>query len=268
MVVAPKTEHGMRARFHCKDGFSLRGPELLLCSFGNWTGEMPICQEGNSSSLFTVFYAGSTYWDILCWVHILNPLLWRIVTPYHITVYHVSSGVSSCGCLIFHSVYFMIVYQISNDTVSALGRRCRLFCSRCPTTHFLLYKHRWVSKLFLNNFCICDTAISIKQIAHVLCLLCTTQDGKSRIREVYHHLSTLANMIHIGDTDTMIKSVLNVYWYFTKWLISGLSNPLLYVFSVYCPFPGYIDHGKVLLVGNMGLYDYRPYVKKVNITIN
>eukprot|EP00095_Tigriopus_kingsejongensis_P012471 maker-scaffold323_size206388-snap-gene-0.12 protein:Tk12471 transcript:maker-scaffold323_size206388-snap-gene-0.12-mRNA-1 annotation:"hypothetical protein HELRODRAFT_189328" len=32
---------------------------------------------------------------------------------------------------------------------------------------------------------------------------------------------------------------------------------------VYCPFPGYIDNGKVLLVGNMGLYDYRPYVRKV-----
>jgi hypothetical protein len=33
--------------------------------------------------------------------------------------------------------------------------------------------------------------------------------------------------------------------------------------SVYCPFAGYIPNGKVLLVGNMGLYDYRPYVKKV-----
>lgn len=33
--------------------------------------------------------------------------------------------------------------------------------------------------------------------------------------------------------------------------------------SVYCQFPGYIANGKVLLVGNMGLYDYRPYVKKV-----
>jgi len=32
---------------------------------------------------------------------------------------------------------------------------------------------------------------------------------------------------------------------------------------VYCPFPGYIERGKVLLVGNMGLYDYRPYVRKV-----
>ena len=31
--------------------------------------------------------------------------------------------------------------------------------------------------------------------------------------------------------------------------------------AVYCPFPGFIDHGKILLVGNMGLYEYRPYVR-------
>jgi hypothetical protein len=30
---------------------------------------------------------------------------------------------------------------------------------------------------------------------------------------------------------------------------------------VYCPFPGFIDHGKILLVGEMGLYEYRPYVR-------
>ena len=33
--------------------------------------------------------------------------------------------------------------------------------------------------------------------------------------------------------------------------------------ETYCPFPGYLPHGKILLVGNMGLYDYRPYVKKI-----
>ncbi|KAH0552797.1 uncharacterized protein LOC123270429 [Cotesia glomerata] len=33
--------------------------------------------------------------------------------------------------------------------------------------------------------------------------------------------------------------------------------------EVYCAFPGYVPNGKVLLVGNMGVYDYRPYVKKV-----
>lgn len=55
MVLAPKTEHGMKARFKCKDGFNLTGPGgkeitdmnayVLTCSFGNWTGEMPQCQE-------------------------------------------------------------------------------------------------------------------------------------------------------------------------------------------------------------------------------
>lgn len=38
----------------------------------------------------------------------------------------------------------------------------------------------------------------------------------------------------------------------------------MHFIAVYCPFPGYLENGKVLLVGNMGLYDYRPYVKKVN----
>ncbi|XP_023248020.1 uncharacterized protein LOC106641587 isoform X2 [Copidosoma floridanum] len=33
--------------------------------------------------------------------------------------------------------------------------------------------------------------------------------------------------------------------------------------EVYCPFPGYVQNGKVLLVGNMGVYDYRPYVKRI-----
>jgi len=55
MVLAPKTEHGMKARFKCKDGFNLTGPGgkevidlndyILTCSFGNWTGETPFCQE-------------------------------------------------------------------------------------------------------------------------------------------------------------------------------------------------------------------------------
>ncbi|XP_073987217.1 hig-anchoring scaffold protein isoform X2 [Rhodnius prolixus] len=37
-----------------------------------------------------------------------------------------------------------------------------------------------------------------------------------------------------------------------------------YCQEVHCPFPGYVENGKVLLVGNMGLYDYRPYVRKVS----
>lgn len=33
--------------------------------------------------------------------------------------------------------------------------------------------------------------------------------------------------------------------------------------QVFCPFPGFIENGKVFLVGNMGVYDYRPYVRKI-----
>lgn len=36
-----------------------------------------------------------------------------------------------------------------------------------------------------------------------------------------------------------------------------------FFFLEYCPYPGTIDNGKILLVGSMGNYDYRPYVKKV-----
>lgn len=42
-----------------------------------------------------------------------------------------------------------------------------------------------------------------------------------------------------------------------------IEKAFMRLLTVYCQFPGYIANGKVLLVGNMGLYDYRPYVKKV-----
>ncbi|CAH2056897.1 unnamed protein product, partial [Iphiclides podalirius] len=45
MVIAPKTEHGMKARFRCKDGFELKGNPIVVCSFGNWSGENPRCEE-------------------------------------------------------------------------------------------------------------------------------------------------------------------------------------------------------------------------------
>ncbi|XP_065167243.1 CUB and sushi domain-containing protein 3-like isoform X3 [Atheta coriaria] len=45
MVIAPKMEHGMKARYKCKDGFELKGYEFIECSYGNWTGEIPACQE-------------------------------------------------------------------------------------------------------------------------------------------------------------------------------------------------------------------------------
>lgn len=55
MVLAPKTEHGMKARFKCKDGFQLIGSDgkevvdenayVMVCAFGNWTGVTPECKE-------------------------------------------------------------------------------------------------------------------------------------------------------------------------------------------------------------------------------
>ncbi|XP_073962964.1 uncharacterized protein [Choristoneura fumiferana] len=45
MVIAPKTEHGMKARFRCKDGFELKGNPIVVCSFGNWSGEAAKCEE-------------------------------------------------------------------------------------------------------------------------------------------------------------------------------------------------------------------------------
>jgi hypothetical protein len=63
MVIAPKTEHGMKARFKCKDGWVLSSASgsqvtnendyVLTCSFGNWSGETPICQEG---IIFVIFH--------------------------------------------------------------------------------------------------------------------------------------------------------------------------------------------------------------------
>lgn len=52
MVVAPKTEHGMKARFRCKDGFELKGNPIVVCSFGVWSGETPKCEEGMELSAY------------------------------------------------------------------------------------------------------------------------------------------------------------------------------------------------------------------------
>ncbi len=34
-------------------------------------------------------------------------------------------------------------------------------------------------------------------------------------------------------------------------------------FSVYCPYPGTIKNGQILLVGVIGKYEYRPYVRRI-----
>uniref|UniRef100_A0AAR5PA08 Sushi domain-containing protein n=1 Tax=Dendroctonus ponderosae TaxID=77166 RepID=A0AAR5PA08_DENPD len=45
MVSAPDMNHGMKAKFRCKDGYELVGEEFVECFFGNWTGELPQCHE-------------------------------------------------------------------------------------------------------------------------------------------------------------------------------------------------------------------------------
>lgn len=57
MVIAPKTEHGMKARFRCKDGYELKGNPIMVCSFGNWSGETPKCEEGEVNNNKTLYYS-------------------------------------------------------------------------------------------------------------------------------------------------------------------------------------------------------------------
>ncbi|XP_021948742.1 sushi, von Willebrand factor type A, EGF and pentraxin domain-containing protein 1 isoform X2 [Folsomia candida] len=45
MVIAPKTEHGMKARFTCRDGYVLLGNNVTECQYGNWVGEPPVCNQ-------------------------------------------------------------------------------------------------------------------------------------------------------------------------------------------------------------------------------
>jgi len=46
LVIAPKTDHGMKARFACRDGFQMVGNPVIECKYGKWIGEPPICEEG------------------------------------------------------------------------------------------------------------------------------------------------------------------------------------------------------------------------------
>lgn len=47
LVIAPKTDHGMKALYRCRDGFTLEGSNVTECNFGKWTGTTPKCVEGN-----------------------------------------------------------------------------------------------------------------------------------------------------------------------------------------------------------------------------
>ncbi|KAK7593077.1 hypothetical protein V9T40_007829 [Parthenolecanium corni] len=45
MVIAPRMDHGTRARFQCYDGYELIGNHTTECRYGNWSSEMPACVE-------------------------------------------------------------------------------------------------------------------------------------------------------------------------------------------------------------------------------
>ncbi|OQV22151.1 Protein lev-9 [Hypsibius exemplaris] len=45
LVIAPKTDHGMKARFVCGKGYRIQGDETATCEYGNWTGQAPTCQD-------------------------------------------------------------------------------------------------------------------------------------------------------------------------------------------------------------------------------
>ena len=45
LVIAPRTEHGMRALYQCQDGYMLIGSNVTTCNYGRWTSPVPVCQE-------------------------------------------------------------------------------------------------------------------------------------------------------------------------------------------------------------------------------
>lgn len=51
MVIAPRMDHGTRARFQCYDGYELIGNHTTECRYGNWSSEMPACVESEPFSL-------------------------------------------------------------------------------------------------------------------------------------------------------------------------------------------------------------------------
>lgn len=57
MVIAPKTEHGMKARIRCRDGFNLIGQNVTECQYGEWIGETPICNQSKQIPKSRVFKA-------------------------------------------------------------------------------------------------------------------------------------------------------------------------------------------------------------------
>ena len=46
-------------------------------------------------------------------------------------------------------------------------------------------------------------------------------------------------------------------------ILGKLTRIFLFQIVVYCPYPGTIENGQILLVGVIGKYEYRSYVKRI-----
>jgi len=68
MVIAPKTEHGMKARYRCKDGYVLAGDNVTECLYGEWTGDTPLCNQSNAKSFLSMVALKlfAYHFNILC----------------------------------------------------------------------------------------------------------------------------------------------------------------------------------------------------------
>ena len=86
-------------------------------------------------------------------------------------------------------------------------------------------------------------------------LAITAADSTVFVMIQIHQITFPPSLLQCRD-GYMLKGNNTTQCYFGNW--TGLTP---WCKEVYCPFPGFIDHGKILLVGNMGLYEYRPYVR-------
>lgn len=116
MVIAPKTEHGMKSRFKCKDGWVLASPTgkeltsdndyVLTCSFGNWTGETPICQEG------TFFEKrGRNLWRNFNFETLSMIFGYFLQIPYYIALHYFKRSPSLFQCYIFSILSISWIYS-------------------------------------------------------------------------------------------------------------------------------------------------------------
>ncbi|GFY77938.1 uncharacterized protein TNIN_296801 [Trichonephila inaurata madagascariensis] len=88
LVIAPKTDHGMKALFLCRDGYQLAGPNVTECYYGEWTLPTPICKESKWSRPH--FVHGST---LLC-----SPLFFFSALS---ASKNIPFAKSVCECLLF-----------------------------------------------------------------------------------------------------------------------------------------------------------------------